>query len=132
VTDTPGAIEAKVPEWIELVIADCYPAEDQNRFVKGIDEINSDAKTAYGKIFLELDEARQIELLTRLEKEAVEKRVASPDFVPPALLMLKELTLIGYFTSEPGVTQALTYVHVPGHYEGCVPLEQVPKSWAIQ
>lgn len=131
VTDTRGALEAGVPEFVELMIADCYPTEDQNRFISGIDEIDKDAKSAYNKSFLELEEPQQIELLTKIEKEAVEKRTSDPEFVPPALLMLKELTLIGYFTSEIGATQALSYVHVPGKYEPCSPLQPGQKTWAM-
>lgn len=131
VTDTPGALEAGVPEFVELMIADCYPLEDQNRFISGIDDIDKDAKAAYKKSFLELEEPQQIELLTKIEKEAVEKRTSEPDFVPPAILMLKELTLIGYFTSEIGATKALNYLHVPGKYEACIPLQPGQKAWAM-
>lgn len=130
VTDTPGALEAGVPEFIQVMIADCYPTEDQNRFISGLNAIDEDAKKAYNTSFLDLEESQQIELLTRLEKEAIEKRINDPEFAPPALLMIKELTLIGYFTSEIGATQALNYVPVPGKYEGCVPLEPGQKAWA--
>jgi hypothetical protein len=44
--------------------------------------------------------------------------------------MAKELTLLGFFTSEPGATQVLQYDPVPGAYHGCVPLEEVGKTWA--
>ena len=44
--------------------------------------------------------------------------------------MMKELTLLGYFTSEIGCTQALRYVDVPGKYEGCVPYKKGDKAWA--
>jgi hypothetical protein len=130
VTDTPGALEANVPDYIQVMITDCYPDEDQERFVTGLDEIDKEAKNSFDKSFLNLEETQQVELLTRLEKEAVEKRKNDPEFVPPALLMLKELTLIGYFTSEVGATQALNYVPVPGKYEGCVPLQPGQKAWA--
>lgn len=44
--------------------------------------------------------------------------------------MMKELTLLGYFTSEIGATQALRYTQVPGRYEGCVPYKKGDKLWA--
>jgi hypothetical protein len=43
---------------------------------------------------------------------------------------LKELTLLGFFTSEPGATEVLQYNQVPGPYKGCVPLTEVGKQWA--
>lgn len=44
---------------------------------------------------------------------------------------MKELTLVGYYTSEAGATQELRYAAVPGRYEGCVPLAQVGRAWAV-
>jgi hypothetical protein len=44
--------------------------------------------------------------------------------------MIKELTLWGYFSSEPGATIALRYSAVPGRYEGCVPYTAGDKAWA--
>jgi hypothetical protein len=45
--------------------------------------------------------------------------------------MLKELTTLGYFTSQPGATQALKYAAVPGPYKGDIPFSEVGKAWAI-
>ena len=44
--------------------------------------------------------------------------------------MMKELALLGYFTSEIGATQALRYVESPGRYDPCVPYKAGEKSWA--
>ena len=44
---------------------------------------------------------------------------------------LKELTLVGYYTSEPGATQELRYEAVPGRYEGCIPFSQIGRTWAV-
>lgn len=44
--------------------------------------------------------------------------------------MMKELALLGYFTSEIGCTQALRYTETPGRYDPCVPYTPGEKSWA--
>src|SRR5436305_13504163 len=51
---------------------------------------------------------------------------------PPAHYsrMMKELALLGYFTSEIGMTQALRYVEAPGRYDPCVPYKPGEKAWA--
>ena len=49
---------------------------------------------------------------------------------PDALGLLRELTVLGYFTSEVGATQALAYEAVPGGYRGCVDLKPGQKAWA--
>ena len=53
-----------------------------------------------------------------------------PQDDPHYFAMMKQLTLLGYFTSKPGATQALRYVAVPGHYEGCIPYKKGDKAWA--
>jgi hypothetical protein len=44
--------------------------------------------------------------------------------------MMKELALLGYFTSEVGATQALRYVESPGRYDPCVPYKPGDRDWA--
>lgn len=50
--------------------------------------------------------------------------------LPHYFAMMKQLTLWGYFTSEPGATKALRYVPVPGRFEGCIPYKKGDKAWA--
>lgn len=51
---------------------------------------------------------------------------------PPAhyFRMMKELALLGYFTSEVGCTQAQRYVESPGRFDPCVPYTPGEKAWA--
>ncbi len=44
--------------------------------------------------------------------------------------MMKELALLGYFTSEVGMTKALRYVESPGRYDPCVPFTAGERLWA--
>ena len=44
--------------------------------------------------------------------------------------MMKELALLGYFTSEPGMTKALRYVEAPGRYDPCLPYTAGERLWA--
>ena len=44
--------------------------------------------------------------------------------------MIKELTLLGYFTSEIGYTQAMRYVETPGRFDPCVTYTVGDKAWA--
>ena len=57
-----------------------------------------------------------------------ESRLAQID--APALALLKQLTLLGYFTSEIGASQALAYDPVPGSYRGCIGLNPGQRAWA--
>ena len=45
--------------------------------------------------------------------------------------MMKELTILGYCTSEAGATKLLRYAPYPGPYHGDVPHSEVGKAWAL-
>ncbi len=126
-TDTPGAKEAGVPSFIDILVKDCYKKEDQDNFLKGLDEFD---KGANG--FMDLSPEEQVEYVTKAHGEAIAwyKDEANKDKPRPFLLTMKELTVVGFFTSEPGATQVLQYVAVPGAYKGCIPLSEVGKTWA--
>ena len=66
------------------------------------------------------------------EKSTLEKAQDKSKNAPPKhyFRMIKELTLLGYFTSEIGQTQALRFNMVPGRYDGCVPYTKGEKAWA--
>ena len=129
-TGTPGAKAAKVPEFINVLITDCYPEQDQKRFFGGLDKLDADAKSAHGKGFLAITKAQQTALLKKAEADARALRSKQPAAPAPFFQMIKEMTVTGYFTSEIGATKALNYVAVPGAYRACEPMKPGQKSWA--
>jgi hypothetical protein len=132
-TDTPGASDVGVPSFIDLILKDVYSKEDQDRFTSGLQAFDDGAKTAYGDIFVDLDEADQQAYVKKIHDEAVQKeRNTDPAPKRPFILMMKELTMLGYFTSEVGATQVLQYDPVPGSYKGCIPLSEAGngRTWA--
>ena len=137
-TDTPGAKDAGVPAFIDTMLKDVYEDADRQRFVAGLKAFDDAARTAHGKGFVELPKAQQTELVRKFHDEALATELAletRPAYLQrPFILMAKELTLLGFFTSEPGATQVLQYAAVPGSFKGCVPLAQAGngKSWALE
>ena len=132
-TETPGAKDAQVPEFIRAVVRDCYPEKDQQSFKNGLEQLEKESQTTFDRSFVELEQEQQIQLLTKAESDARAQRDQNKDNKDagiPFFLMMKELTLIGYFTSEPGATQALNYVQNPGSYDACTPLEPGQRAWA--
>jgi Gluconate 2-dehydrogenase subunit 3 len=149
-TDTPGAKDAAVGPFIEMMLKDCYRAQEQQNFVDGLADIEVKAMRAHSKKFLETTAAQQVELMKLVESETMEmmkqanvqqvkvgdnvdKEVISGKKIKgtPFWRLMKELTLFGYFTSEPGATKALEYVPIPGRYDGCVPLKKGQKAFAL-
>jgi|SRR5579871_2359976 len=108
-TDTPGARAAGVQIFVDLALARCVPPEGRAATLQAIRTL-----TAEGFVTAAV-EARQRQLL------------ALP---PAAFALLKELTILGYFSSEIGATQALSYDPVPGSYHGCTELRPGQKAWA--
>ncbi len=53
------------------------------------------------------------------------------DEARPFFRTMKELTLVGYYTSKPGATVELRHEAVPGRWEGCIPFSQVGRTWAV-
>lgn len=128
-TDTPGAVDAGVPGFIDLMLKEVYSKEDQDRFMAGLAEFEKGAGQA-GDSFTDMDPAARMSYLKSVHDPAVEAQKKGELKERPFILMVKELTLLGFFTSEPGATQVLQYNPVPGAYHGCVPLAEVGKTWA--
>ena len=120
-TDTSGALDAGVPAFIDSVMADVYAVDAQARFHAGCAEFA--AAGAAGKTFLEQDRATQ----TATVKRALTAAVAADEQPRPFILMARELTLLGFYTSKPGITENMEYQAVPTAYHGCVPVSQMKK-----
>ncbi len=129
-TDTPGAKDVGVPGFIDSILKECYKKEDQDRFMAGLQSFDEEAKKAYGDSFVDLDQVKQVEHVKKVHDAALDANKAKNAKERPFILMMKELTLVGFFTSEPGATQVLHYDPVPGAYHGCLPLAEVGKTWA--
>jgi gluconate 2-dehydrogenase gamma chain len=127
-TDTPGAKDVGVPGFIDQMVNECFQKEDQDKFLNGLKAFDEDAKKEYGDAFVELDAEQQ----TAFVKKVHDAAVNSEETDRPFILALKELTMLGFFTSEAGATQVLQYNPVPGSYNGCVPLSEAGngKTWA--
>jgi gluconate 2-dehydrogenase gamma chain len=131
-TDTPGAKEVGVPNFIDKVLKECYKKEDQERFLTGLTAFDEEAKKTYGDSFIYCKLEDQLALVKKANEEAVKEKKANYGVKPPFFYMTKELTMLGYFTSEVGATQVLQYEPVPGKYKGCIPLSEAGngKTWA--
>lgn len=128
-TDTPGAKDVGVPGFIDQIVGECYAKEDQDKFLKGLQEFDDAAKKEYGDAFISLDAEDQAAFVKKVHDAAVN---ADGKGDHPFILAMKELTMLGFFTSEPGASQVLQYTPVPGAYKGCIPLNEAGngKTWA--
>jgi hypothetical protein len=127
-TDTPGAKDTGVPAFIVMMLNDCYQAPEHRSFLTGVKELE-DLK------FLQQSATQKLETLQQVEQKAKEQMKAynaqtikfgdNQDLETmnqvklglPFWRLMKELTLLGYFTSEQGIKAAFEYVPTPGKFE---------------
>lgn len=155
-TDTPGARAARVNEYIDAMLADYYPDDERDRFLAGLDRVDDYARRRYGARFVDLDEEQQVELAAALHDAAFPAPAREQD--PPApgegeevsptvpadpmdewdpadvgrgsfMRTLKELVVVGYYTSEIGATQELT-LNPMGVWRADIPYSEVGRAWA--
>jgi len=94
-------------------------------------KIEEAAKANVSKSFKESTPEERTTLFNEINKELKAYNEKKKENDPNHFFaMMKQLTLLGYFTSEIGATQALRYVAIPGKYEGCIPYQKGDRAWA--
>ena len=151
-TSTPGAKDANVGQFMTVMVNDCYVEADQKAFREGLDKLNEASKKKFNNDFMELTPQQRHQLLAEIDKEAKDYQQATVNpfhqkedqkekeevakgnrnyvkqhMAPHYFTMMKQLTLLGFFTSKEGMTKAVRYMPVPGRYEGCVPYKKGDK-----
>lgn len=123
-TDTPGAIEAGVPAFIEGMMTNWASDATQARFRAALADIDRVAVEDAQKPFAALAAAQQLQVLQDYDADALEVRNRN-------YLQLKELALMGYYLSEAGATQELRFELAPGVWEPAMPLTADTRAWAV-
>lgn len=119
-TDTPGAIDAGVPAFIDLMYGEFMTDDERTLLTAGLIEVEAAAKSA-GGAFATLPAARQDEVL---------RGIAGQTRHEPFWVLMRTTIVLGYFTSEPVGRNVLNYDPVPGRYDGCIPIDSVGRrNW---
>lgn len=129
-TSTPGAKAAGVGAFIAVMVTDTYAPVQQREFRDGLRTLERECEAQHGTNFMAATAAQRHALLERLDREQLGPVAPGSGPRPFYFRMIKELTLLGYFTSEIGYTQALRYIETPGRFDPCVPYEPGDKAWA--
>jgi glucoside 3-dehydrogenase (cytochrome c) hitch-hiker subunit len=143
-TSTPGAKAAKTGAFMALMVTEAYDARQQQVFRAGLGQVDEACRTAHGVPFMQATPAQRlsvVEALDREQKSAMDARTptrtnrapaapAAPDEPAHYFRMMKELALLGYFTSEIGYTKVMRYRESPGRFDPCAPHAPGDKIWA--
>ena len=120
---SPGAGSVAIGRFIITQATDCYPPQSVDTLRRALREIDAASRQRFNQPFPALSVTEREQVLTAYE--AASQSGAHP------FRLIKELTLLGYFTSEPGATQALRYDPIPGAFHGSVKLAPADRSWAL-
>lgn len=122
-TDTPGATDANVTAFIDVMLADWYPAAETQRFLQGLAELDALATTQHQRRFVTCTAEQQTRLLADVEGAVVTLRRTNATAANAHwFALLKYLTVYGYCTSEPGMRQFLHSWPPPMRYDGAAPV----------
>jgi hypothetical protein len=143
-TSTPGAKAAKVGAFMALMVTEVYDERERQVFQQGLRQLDEACRQAHASSFMQASAAQRLSLVEALDREqhavmedrAPKQRVRAPaspsasDEPAHYFRLMKELTLLGYFTSEIGCTRAMRYVESPGRFDPNAPHAPGDKSWA--
>ncbi len=134
-TDTPGALDAEVPAFVDFVLAGGASEAHRQRIAKGLEALDARARERHGAGFASLDGEAADALLKETEDQefAAAPPGAGLPFGPPTekpfFGSIKEWTVVGFMTSEVGATAMRTHSHVPGRFDGCAAVEPGQRPW---
>ena len=143
-TTTPGAKAARTGAFMALMVTDAYSDANQQVFRDGLRTLDEACSAATSVPFMQATPAQRLTLLEALDREqktATEERTSpartrypgaplSDEAPPHYFRLMKELALLGYFTSEIGYTKAMRYVESPGRFDPNAPHAPGDRSWA--
>lgn len=128
---SPGAKAAKTGAFMALMVTDSYSPEDQKIFRDGMTALNEASKKANGgATFSSASASQRTALLTALDKEQFDFQKVRKDQPQHYFRMMKELSMLGFFTSEIGYKKAMRYVESPGPFKPCEPYTKGDPAWA--
>jgi Gluconate 2-dehydrogenase subunit 3 len=140
-TDVPGAKAVGIGAFMAMMVRDCYGPVNQAAFKEGLQKVASSYAARFGGTFLTGSPANRTTLLNELDEEqkrftAETRRKRAAAAATPEdeeglhyFRMMKELTILGYFSSEIGCTKAVRFTEVPGRFDGAAPYQKGDRAW---
>ncbi len=127
-TDTPGAVEAGVVEYIELIVSEWYNTGERERFMRGLAHLDEHTEATTGVRFAHTAEERQTAILKGMEAEGRALMDSDLDVPESFFHQARGLVLHGYYTSEIGMKEEMLFVGIPGRYDGYAPLSEISRA----
>lgn len=149
-TDTPGALDVNVPQFIDLMYHDIERKSNQDLFKKGAalfakkfkSQFNSEAskgdKVEFETLlasYFKISDEETTAIFTEQNlpiKKITTSRIENYT-VYKFLLSIRRYTMFGYLTSEKVGEEVLNYDPIPGELKGCISVEDIPngRAWSL-
>ena len=123
-TTTPGAKDVSAHLFALKMLDDCYSKEDQQKFLKGLQQLDEAAITATGSSFLKCTPAQREALVGSIENNTMAGNSAkdADSQLSYCYAVMKKQTILAYSSSPFFLTKVHVYELVPGRYHGCYPV----------
>jgi len=129
-TDTPGAKAVQIGAFMAMMVNECYDDAHHAAFKAGLARITALSREQFGHDFMAASAEQRTKLLDALDAEQKQhQRAKSANETAHYFRMMKQLTLLGYFTSEIGASQTLQFTEVPGRFDGDAPYRKGERAW---
>ena len=124
-TDTLGAKSLQLEEFIDLMLKEYFGGFEQLQFKKNKVAFEEECQFFIGKNFITATPEERQKFLVIHEKKGIANQQKTGE--KGWFNKVKELVLIGYFTSEYAITELMNFNPIPTKFEGCVDIEDTPK-----
>lgn len=152
-TDTPGALDAKVPENLDALLGTWASPQHKAEIVGALDELDRLAREKHQRGFVALTPAERAAVLAPHDAAALKAAPKpppaidpktgkpkqdtvqtfadrmSPRFINPGYGKLKELVVVLFYYSEVALTHDLAYEHSPGEWLPSIPITPATRPW---
>jgi hypothetical protein len=123
-TDTKSAAQVDCHGFVDHQLVQCHNSGQQQKCINAVELVANNAQSHYKKAFTDLDAKQRTKVLKDIEALKTANSDEKGQFK-----FLKSLIVFGYFTSEEGVTKALSFQPFPGGFKGSIPVNAETKSW---
>ena len=129
-TAVPGAKAARVGAFIGMMLTNCYDAPVQAAVNAGVEQLAATYRNRFNEAFVGGSSANRTTFLNELDAEQkLYTASRRADQLHHYFRIVKELSVLGYFSSEIGASQALRYMEVPGRYNGAEPYKKGDRAF---
>ena len=116
-TDTYGGVDLNIHHFLDKLIANCYPEDQQIEFIGGLNKLEQHAQESFGQRFSALAPQERERSLLMMNDESKPEEKSFFEFA-------KEQIILAYTSSEYFLTNFTNYEMIPGGYDGCVDVPQ--------